>query len=61
MNVGKWLEGTNFSSFVDRIIIAEGYNWIVWLPVNSNVPDFTCFTDESEKNEYIKEREFEHE
>ena len=61
MNVGKWLEGTNFSSFVDRIIIAEGHNWIVWLPVNSNVPDFTCFTDESEKNEYIKEREFKHE
>ena len=57
MNIGKWLEGTNYSSFVDRIIIAEGYNWIVWMLVNSNMPDFMCFTDEAEKNEYIKERE----
>ena len=61
MNVGKRLKGTNVSYFSDRIVIAEGHNWIVWLPVNSSVPDFTCFTDESEKNEYIKEREFKHE
>ena len=61
MNIGKWLDGSNLSYFSDRIIIAEGYNWIVWLPVNSKMPDFTCFTDEAEKNEYIKERELENE
>lgn len=41
--------------YEDKIIIAEGYNWVVCKYFDSNFPVFSSFNNEEEKNKMILE------